>query len=234
MGVSWRTGLRVIEGFIDVKVEKHLDPPRKGTHKGDPIGLSQKKYKAALMSLLYLFQADVADEVGVTPGLLRKWHTETEFKETIRRCCSEFADRYLGIILEEKGLGHDINEYLENNDGQGTENLDAGPDIFQVHRVNDFYGFRLREPLVHRLLKQAQEGNDIALIIGALSGIASLLSPVDKKLRVKLKLQQNDIKDQARLICIKEIRSRLLKPTFNAKDKKVALCLLKIIEEFNP
>jgi hypothetical protein len=232
----------IIDDFIREKVEGHKEPQRKGTPKGDPIGFSLQKYTAALMSLTYLPQATITTILGIkSHGLLRKWHTEKEFEKAIEKYGNEFADRYLEVILENKSLRHNLDEYLKHDEENGEEDLYSIPDLFQVHKDNDVYGFRLRGPLVGRLLKQAQESTDIVRIIGALSALATLLNPprlirLRKTLEIqkKLSMQPREIKNQARLICTKEIRSRLLEQEFSTKEKKIALCLLKIIEELDP
>lgn len=227
----------IINDFVEENVKEHMEPQRKGTPKGDSIGFSLKKNKAALLSLTYFKQSTIAETMGVSHALIRKWHTEDDFLRTIDKLCKEFADRYLDIILEEKGFRRKINEYLDKQD----EGIDALPDIFQVHRHNDFYGFRLRGPLIGRLLKQAQESTDIVRIIGALSAIACLLNPqklikIRKKLYIQknLSMQPHEIKNLARLICTQEIRSSLLGPSFTDSERKVSLLLLKIIEELDP
>ena len=52
--------------FIEEKYAAYREPKRKGTPKGDPIGLSKKKYLAALMMLLDLPLKSIAGFAGIS------------------------------------------------------------------------------------------------------------------------------------------------------------------------
>ncbi len=83
------TPLGVLGGFITQKLREYVEPERAGTPKGEPIGLSKRKFHAALLSLTSVGLHQVAKEVGVSYGVLRIWRTEEIFLKTS-----------LGLILE--------------------------------------------------------------------------------------------------------------------------------------
>ena len=70
--------------FIEKKVNDYLEPLRKGTPRGEPIGLSGPKYAATLICLYRLPLRKIAEKVRVSYGLLRKWRTEEGFQKPPR------------------------------------------------------------------------------------------------------------------------------------------------------
>lgn len=101
--------------FIQERVDSYPEPQRLGTRKGDPIGLSKIKYAAALHGLTYKKPKEIAEEVGVSYGLLRKWGTEKEFVSVLQQHLDMYAQycfHYLSNSYDEKGK-YLINKFLE-------------------------------------------------------------------------------------------------------------------------
>ena len=84
------------------KLAGYVEPKKKGTPKGDPVGFSLAKYKATL----YAFRdrvlpenqdlATQAKQLGVSYGVLKKWRSEEKFKEMVSQHEREFTSRVLG------------------------------------------------------------------------------------------------------------------------------------------
>lgn len=81
-----------LEKFITDKVKSYVEPSRTGTKKGDVIGLSKAKYKAALYMMYGNSVQEIASELGISYGLLRKWRTEKLFIEVANKHLLEFAE----------------------------------------------------------------------------------------------------------------------------------------------
>lgn len=98
-----------LQNFIDKKMREYNPPASK--REG---GLSEQKYKATLLFLTNRLHEDIAEEVGVSYGLLRKWRTEDTFFNTIDKHYKEFLRE---IVFElEKGIVEsfdDIGNYNE-------------------------------------------------------------------------------------------------------------------------
>jgi hypothetical protein len=91
---------KLLERFISAELASYVEPVRKGTPKGDPIGFSRAKYHATLYDLTGKSLKDQADDLGVNYAVLRIWHTEPEFKKLVARHRERFArtvDRRLVI-----------------------------------------------------------------------------------------------------------------------------------------
>ena len=70
----------------------YVAPIRKGTPRGEPVGFSQKKYRATLLAL----KGDKelkwnAKMLEVSYGLLRKWRSEAEFKSLVNQHVMQFS-----------------------------------------------------------------------------------------------------------------------------------------------
>ena len=90
----------LLEKFIRDKIARYKPTERKGTPKGDPIGFSESKYKAALSMILDFYQKEIAAELGISFGVYRKWNTEEEFKSLINELCEEFVEQVHRCIEE--------------------------------------------------------------------------------------------------------------------------------------
>jgi hypothetical protein len=81
--------------------QTYTEPTRAGTKKGEPIGLSRKKFHAGLLMILYddlLGLKEIATIVKVSPGLLKVWRTESKFKEVMQFACDWFIKRLIKTI----------------------------------------------------------------------------------------------------------------------------------------
>jgi hypothetical protein len=99
---------KLLPKFIDSKLVAYVEPTKKGTPKGEPVGFSLTKYQATLYALRDRVLADKEDlfaqakELGISYGLLRKWRSEKKFKDLVSQHEKEFityllgADRYSG------------------------------------------------------------------------------------------------------------------------------------------
>jgi len=84
---------KVWDAWAAPRFAKHQDPERVGTPRGEPIGLSKKKFHAAQTQVLHskLFSlADLAKESEVSPVQMRVWRTEAEFKKAMEEATKDF------------------------------------------------------------------------------------------------------------------------------------------------
>ncbi len=103
--------LGVLGGFIENKLREYVEPERAGTPKGEPVGLSRKKFHAVLLNLTSIDLLKTAIHVGVSYGVIRKWRTEDVFykrfrtlaDEFINGCFAEAADASLRLLIRPDG-----------------------------------------------------------------------------------------------------------------------------------
>jgi hypothetical protein len=89
----------LINLFLHEKMKGYNEPQRKGTPRGELIGFPAKKYLVTLLMLLNVKQKDIAQELHISYGVLRKWKTEEAFKKMVVQHCDEFVQRLIDHIL---------------------------------------------------------------------------------------------------------------------------------------
>jgi hypothetical protein len=108
-----RAGVKKVwEAWAAPRLAKHQDPERVGTPRGEPIGLSKKKYHAVQTQVLHskLFSlAELAKESEVSPVQIRVWRTEAEFKKAVEEATRDFVQ-----YLSEEALKAWYDEQLIN------------------------------------------------------------------------------------------------------------------------
>ena len=81
----------LLKDFIDQQMASYFEPQRKGTPKGEQIGLSDKKY-CAVLNLLYNHKLkDIASWSNISYGVLRKWKTEAPFLSELHLLETKYA-----------------------------------------------------------------------------------------------------------------------------------------------
>ncbi len=87
--------------WVELKLKSYNEPTKAGTPKGDPVGLSSQKYRAACLMILYpgaMKLKEIASMVGVSFGVLRVWRTQPEFKKAMAEARKSFAESILHSI----------------------------------------------------------------------------------------------------------------------------------------
>jgi transcriptional regulator with XRE-family HTH domain len=82
----------LLSRFIMEKIDKYIEPQRRGIARGEKVGLSLDKYIASLFMLYNMKQKEMAEKIGISHGLLRKWNTEEDFQTMVLKHCEEFAE----------------------------------------------------------------------------------------------------------------------------------------------
>jgi len=86
--------------LVKMMMENYHEPTRAGTPKGERIGFSRKKKRAALLMILYpygLGLKEIAKIASVPPGVLRIWRTEAAFKEAESEACNTVREIFSKI-----------------------------------------------------------------------------------------------------------------------------------------
>ncbi len=97
-----------IETWVGDKLDGYQAPERAGTPKGEAVGFSLSKMRAAYL-MVGFDQAftikDIAGRVGTSPGVLKVWRTQQPFKEKMAEGRRIMAEDLLGTIrVEEEKL----------------------------------------------------------------------------------------------------------------------------------
>jgi len=164
--------------FITNKTATYVEPKRKGTARGERIGFSLPKYKASLLcALTSATQEGIARALGVSYGLIRKWHTEQDFKEDMHRHMGEFRT-YILERLHQKTKEH--RSHYEHLTKKSLKKLSKTKITIPPYQFTDapLYG-RLADIAIYHVLKEVMEQIDgryppFALVV---YGFLSALKP---------------------------------------------------------
>lgn len=139
--------------FIKEKRESYVEPSRKGTPRGEIIGLSLEKYMASLFMLTSMNLKRISERSKVSYGLIRKWRTETPFKGQIEKHIMEFAPLFIGYQFKRWAEKDEVfREYYGTGDFPPEYDLkDYEPDLFIDDEIR-YYGSSLKKELLEKLL----------------------------------------------------------------------------------
>ena len=100
-----------LDKFIKAKLDSYVEPQRKGTPRGEPIGFSKQKYEATLLLMTNSKQKDIAESLGISYGFLRRWRTEKKFLELTKKHCNEFREVVMAYFKDKNDSGRIIPEH---------------------------------------------------------------------------------------------------------------------------
>jgi len=96
-----------LSAFIVRHAQQYVEPERRGTKRGDPIGLSAAKYRASLMVMTRLSLRDAARAAGVSYGVLAKWKTEDDFMRQVDAHIARFVAIDWNAVLSLSAIQHE-------------------------------------------------------------------------------------------------------------------------------
>jgi hypothetical protein len=144
--------------FIKEKRESYVEPSRKGTPRGEIIGLSLEKYMASLFMLTSMNLKRINERSKVSYGLIRKWRTETPFKDQIEKHIMEFAPLFIGYQFKRWADKDEVfREYYGSGDFPPEYDLkDYEPNLFMEDEIK-YYGSSLKKALLEKLFILGEE-----------------------------------------------------------------------------
>jgi len=93
--------MKGLSSFIEEKIAGYQEPFRRGTPKGEPIGLSRKKYRASLLLMKSGSREEIVAQARVSYSLLGKWLTEEPFRSALQQASREFGEIFIQNLLAE-------------------------------------------------------------------------------------------------------------------------------------
>jgi hypothetical protein len=162
----------LLQRFIRDEVKSYVEPTRKGTPRGEPIGLSKVKHRAAvLVSTTSKPLFEIAREVGVSHGLLRKWTCEDVFKDAIKRLRREFVGLVQEYLLERLRAIQQVSDddrrravVAAAKEGPGEVHIPAFADLSAI-RDCQLYSVSVKKMLAAWAMKK-DPAISVALLVG--------------------------------------------------------------------
>lgn len=115
----------IIYKFFEEKSNNYKEPQRKGTSRGEPVGFSRVKYNASLLIITRTKRKEIAEGLGISYALLRKWNSEKAFKAMVLNNCTEFT----GILVKQ------INEFADQFDLYTRHITDQEPSRKTINKI---------------------------------------------------------------------------------------------------
>lgn len=224
--------MTLLQQFIKEKKTNYVPPERKGTPKGDPIGFSAEKYEATLLMLTDLKQKDIADKVGASHGLLRKWNTEELFREEVKRHHVQFVVHYIEYLANKTMGGvEEMQKGMSNPEARDREDRIAH--VVRLDELKDsaHYSSMLKELLAKALadaLEQATKRGFTAFLGTALNAVQLLSDKADNQ---KIRQVRSVLLRQSQRQIIREIRATLENPSPSEEERQRAIFMLNLLEK---
>jgi hypothetical protein len=147
--------------YIVRKAQRYIEPQRRGTPRGDSIGFSSAKYRAALLTMTRLSLRDAARAAGVSYGVLAKWKTEDDFMKVVDAHIWEFMTGVWGavVIANWHQYEADLASLFTLPRAEADAAIHAFSPRFVYFADYALYGGRLIKALVARLDARLQREN---------------------------------------------------------------------------
>lgn len=114
-------------------------------------GFSAVKYQALLFSLYGYKVKDMAKELGISYGVLRKWRSEKDFKHLFKGHCEEFAKDFIKEFKEV--YKKDFRKFSKN------PKLSRHLSTYRQFKDYNVYGDELRVTLAAALVDSVRRGD---------------------------------------------------------------------------
>lgn len=123
--------------WAEERLERYEEPSRAGTPKGEPIGLSRKKFNAALLMVLHpncLKLKEIAKIAKVSEGVLRVWRTKEQFRKVMEQEHTLLGEAIANTM--EYNMKKDRGMQVEQPKGKPFLEIIHGPeDPTPAHRI---------------------------------------------------------------------------------------------------
>jgi hypothetical protein len=137
--------------FIAKKINSYVEPRTRGPSRGNIIGLSKRKYSATLFCITNIDLMQVATELNVSYGLLRKWRTEEKFKWYIMRHSEDFVDLVTDFVRQKIEEKFDPQDKIEQSHFKVSKSIQDDISDFNL------YGKYLWNEIKRKIIKSIEE-----------------------------------------------------------------------------
>lgn len=112
--------------FIRGRLERYIEPERRRTARGHPIGLSRVKFTASLLLLTRASRKQIASSLGISYAVLGNWCSEERFKEQVKKHRRDFYAMFKEeVIKTAKQSIESYEEYVRSTAIHGIEDKEV-------------------------------------------------------------------------------------------------------------
>ncbi|MBN1226345.1 MAG: hypothetical protein JXA79_05090 [Deltaproteobacteria bacterium] len=237
--IKKRRPTTLLRRFIFDRAVHYDEPQRRGTPRGETVGLSYTKYLASLWMITSEKQKEIAEALGVSYGLLRKWNTEETFKEAVETNRRDFVRYFTGHIEDrcelhaqsmDRVLCKPVEEIVTT---KSLEELSFG---YEEYQDGNIYSIELVSEICDALLKKIKNMEDqekitfvleCDAVLGALKFYSGEnASPV---LEEELKKRRERFAIVVETAWLMRIRDFLLKNETSEEDRRETVLFLSMM-----
>lgn len=219
--------------FITEKIFNYVEPERKGTPKGQPIGFPRAKYKAALWMMTNIPRKEIAKNVGTSYEVLRKWIPQRSFQIQVIKNCEEFVSIFRNRIrerVEERQKLFDA--FLKKPIKRIAESL---PPTLSADEFKDggLYGNLLSILIVEAAEKNLKKYDSLLKLEWFyLISVLRHFSGIPKKPAFEKRQKELEAKLKAKieLAMIKDTKDILSQPSISKQELKQVIFVLNVLE----
>ncbi len=236
--------------FVMEKYINYMEPQRTRPHKGVPVKFSKKKYLATLYMHTNRKYADIAKELKISHGLLRKWRTEKRFNDLVVKHWGELAETFIRYVFSRIAANHIFHEDykkrllselpkidFEQVQLKAMKKYDADYEqLSDLYNYDDNTILHIIEFLfdyIKEELPQIADQNLIFAFRNEVTGIYSLLMYSKKNITkfedLVKKVEENNLR--IRNSAIDSLISCLSQTRISSDDKKEAILLLNYLKQ---
>jgi len=222
----------LLRDFISQRLDQYVEPSRAGTPRGEPIGFTKAKYAATLCGLCDMKQKDIASALGVSHGLLRKWHTEDAFLKMIDNHCESFVRVFIANVHNRAKRLNDLSESFWSkplNDFAVEQQPPLPADELSDMAV---YSFALRVMLGSALVKETEivskaDPPDLSVLTQLLEVMDGLLLVWNRNNLGNIVAQRKWLAKELLKPALQAGINTILKPEITEDEKKLVINALK-------
>jgi len=226
----------LLQSFINNEIAEYREPQRQGTPKGEPIGFLNDKYKASLYMLKGIGQKNIAEQLGKSHELLRKWNSEDEFKKKVEEHRYKFVSMHLDNIklrLKRKKELYDKVLQKPTKDIGSMKSDKWGLGLDEYRDIRD-YRFDVKRELAQAFADAIKTADTTkADYLDFVLEVYRILNLIwSRKIEVNKEVKQHKkiVREKLKRLVSKRLEDTLLKLKIKGKDKKEVLDALSFIE----
>lgn len=225
----------LLELFINLNLDNYIEPTRTGTPRGEQIGFSKTKYAATLYMITNAKQKDIAKRLQISHGLLRKWNSESDFKEMVTQHCTDYAAFVIGQIKTKSQATSIMFKHYLNSSFEKIVKRSVPKQDYEEYKDCDTYSIQLVLSITNAISENIKK-IDPFLSFDFLLPLLIIVRPFLGKEQIQKLFDEAGINfdkiiKQMKKAAITDMKSMLAKKGFTEQDRKQVYVMLSKLEE---
>jgi|GEM_PF-1928144 len=229
--IAQTNNVTLLRQFIQERIRSYREPTREGTPRGENIGFPVAKYGATLYGLTRIKQKEIAEWLGVSHGLLRKWRTEEPFKLMADKHCHDFAELFVRNLRDRITQRETLNDAFIAQSPQDIASQPIPSLRYDEVSDADVYSDELLSCILDAVEKMLIDNGEkeLVLIVEVLNMLSAMRFFMGKKTPDSFAEAEKKFANNILKSIVEESIEILLKPNLDEKDRKSLLTIMRMI-----